>query len=217
MAPNLSKGVDSKQPTEQLPAPPSSLSHIGNPNRQPAVSVPHARTRTDAVQTSSDQFKAKSAMVTNVLHDPRAERQREGLGLSEATSAGSHPVTEPAPPSSSLISPPASSNDDIGSSPINTAMLYSPSPPPTKTVSNQAHKEVHQRYTPESGSLRRASSSSFEQRRQDTGQPDVKVSPVSAPVNEMKTASNAMADQESLRLIKELQVQDYGLRKRGKS
>ena len=199
----------------------------GSPDTSSSASTIHSRIGIEAVQTPaegtnivetpSDQSVAESGVVINVQHSSMAERPDEGVVLSEATPSQSRPATALARPSSSLISPPASSNDDIGSSPINTAMMYSPSPPPSKLLSNQAHKEVLQRHTPESGSLRRASSSSFEQRRQDHGHYDAKKLPIAAPSSETRTAPMAIADEESLRLIKELQVQEYGLRRRGKA
>ena len=156
-------------------------------------------------------------MVAKVPQDARLDRKHEALGVDEAAMTEAPTAMEQPPPSSSLISPPASSNDDIGSSPLTGTATYSPSPPPSKHLPSQATKEMHQRSTPESGSLRRASSSSFEQQRQDGGQSKEDVPSLPAASNEPRMASSAVTDQESLRLIKELQVQDYGLRRRAKS
>ena len=184
-------------------------------------------------------------------------------------------------PASSLVSPPASTSDDAGHSPPAGNEIWTPSISSSRQSSRQP-KQMHlqQRNTPESGLVRRASTSSygentvqkevdngtsptvtepsssdqqpthqnpgaettaettaepsvfqFPYRRNSSGQlaqvPDVppnlrssapptqhpKSTPFvkSPPVNERSTQE----DEESLKLIKELQAQDYGLRRRG--
>ena len=114
-------------------------------------------------------------------------------------------------PASSLVSPPASSHDDLGNSP---SLQWAPSSPLPEQPSPQL-KQL-QRYTPESGSLRRTSSSSAGEipREQSASRGDIK--PPSDPRPNGLQKSMYMTDEESLRLIKELQAQDLGLRKRGK-
>ena len=180
-------------------------------------------------------------------------------------------------PASSLVSPPASTSDDAGHSPPAGNGTWTPSISSSRQSSRQP-KQIHlqQRNTPESGLVRRASTSSYgeitgqkevgnetsptvtepsssdqqpshqrpdaettaeptvsqsQYRRNSSGQlaqiPNVppnlrssapptqhpKRSPVvrSPSVNERSTQE----DEESLKLIKELQAQDYGLRRRG--
>ena len=218
LAPNVNEAAAPQQPSEGFPATPKSIPHVGSLGSNPTVLISQARMDVDKEQISGHGTLAKSTLMEiDDQHTSKAEHPQRGQISNEVATTESHQTAELAPPSSSLISPPASSNDDVGSSPINTAMLYSPSPPPSKPLSNQAPKEGHQRHTPESASLRRASSSSFEQRRQDVAQYDLKELSGAAPSSEPRKAPTNMADRESLRLIKELQVQEYGLRKRGKS
>lgn len=179
-------------------------------------------------------------------------------------------------PASSLVSPPASTSDDAGHSPPARNELWTPSI--SSRQSSRQPKQIHlqQRNTPESGLVRRASTSSCGentvQKEVDKGtsstvtepssseqqptqqrsgaetvaepsvfqfryQPNMseqlaqvphvppnlcrstpstqhpKSSPVvrSASVN----ARSTQEDEESLKLIKELQAQEYGLRRRG--
>ena len=179
-------------------------------------------------------------------------------------------------PASSLVSPPASTSDDAGHSPPAGNETWTPSISSSRQSSRQP-KQIHlqQRNTPESGLVRRASTSSYgentvqkevengtsptvtepsssdqqpnhqmpgaettaepsvfqsQYRRNSSGQlaqvsnvpPNLRSSapptqhPRSSPVvrshvNERSTQE----DEESLKLIKELQAQDYGLRRRG--
>lgn len=145
-------------------------------------------------------------------------------------------------PNDFLISPPASSHDDVGNSPPNGNSAHTPSPTRSRQSSQQprkdeqqpmqgkdqkhTHYEPRKRDTPESGSFRRTSSSSFDQsdRRSD----QVKEQPMlpstsqqgdSHPSPKQRTPRRASdilvnADPESVRLIKELQAQDLGLRRR---
>ncbi len=179
-------------------------------------------------------------------------------------------------PASSLVSPPASTSDDAGHSPPAGNDTWTPSISSSRQSSRQPKQiQLQQRNTPESGPVRRASTSSygentvqkgvdngisptvtepsssdqqpshqmpgaetitepsvfqFQYRRNSSGQlaqiphepPNLrgstptqhpKSSPFvrSPPVNERSTQE----DEESLKLIKELQAQDYGLRRRG--
>ena len=181
-------------------------------------------------------------------------------------------------PASSLVSPPASTSDDAGHSPPAGNETWTPSVSSSRQSSRQPKQiQLQQRNTPESGLVRRASTSSYGetnlhkeevdnvisptvtepsssdqqsshqrpgaetvaepsvfelQYRRDSSEqlahvPEVpanlrgstpptqhpKSSPVvrSSPMNERSTQE----DEESLKLIKELQAQDYGLRRRG--
>ncbi len=119
------------------------------------------------------------------------------------------------PPASSLVSPPASSHDDAGISPISANAGWKSSTVSSRHSSSQP--KHMQRYTPESGSMRRASSSSYGENAQERP-----TSPVTADLSsdqkpKARTGSESIADEESMRLIKELQAEEYGLRRRGKA
>ena len=180
-------------------------------------------------------------------------------------------------PASSLVSPPASTSDDAGHSPPAGNETWAPSISSSRQSSRQP-KQIHlqQRNTPESGLVRRASTSScgentvqkgvdngtsptvtepsssdqqpthqrpgaetiaersvfqFQYRRNSSEQlaqvplvtPNLRGStpptqhPKSSPFvrSTSVNARSTQEDEESLKLIKELQAQDYGLRRRG--
>ena len=219
IAPTANVLAAPQQFIEQRSFMPDGILNLEDLTKEPTVMVSQAPVNVVAAQaqTARDQSSTESAaIVAKIQQDARSEQKHEEPGEDEAATTEAPTATGQPPPSSSLISPPASSNDDVGSSPINGVATYSPSPPPSKQLPSQAQKEVHQRYTPESGSLRRASSSSFEQQRHGSGQNKGDELPLAAASNEPRMPPIAVTDQESLRLIKELQVQDYGLRRRGK-
>ena len=125
-------------------------------------------------------------------------------------------------PTSSLFSPPASSHEETGHSPTGARDTWPPSGSSSRQSSSQPKQtQQHQRYTPESGPLRRASSSSYG----DNGMKSAvekAPSPTAIEPSQFDQKSSyqrlsfeAVADEDSLRLIKELQAQDYGLRRRG--
>ena len=122
------------------------------------------------------------------------------------------------PPVSSLVSPPASSHDDSGISPISAHAGWKSSTISSRHSSSQP-KQM-QRYTPESGSMRRASSSScsenLQEQRASPKRTDLSPDP-SDQKPKARTSSESMADEDSMRLIKELQAEEYGLRRRGKA
>ena len=180
-------------------------------------------------------------------------------------------------PASSLVSPPASTSDDAGHSPPAGNETWTPSITSSRQSSRQP-KQIHlqQRNTPESGLVRRASTSScgenivqkevdngtsptvtepsssgqqpthqrpgaetiaepsvfqFQYRRNSSEQlaqdplvpPNLRGStpptqyPKSSPFvrSTSVNARSTQEDEESLKLIKELQAQEYGLRRRG--
>ena len=136
------------------------------------------------------------------------------------------------PPASSFISPPASTHTDAEGTPPAPHVSVTPSTLSSRHSSRQP-KQV-QRYTPESGSARRASSSTADGmtgRRASTStaggavmeksaSPTVGLSTPGAAreaAHKRSKASLGADDAESLRLIKELQAQDYGLRRRGRA
>ena len=108
-------------------------------------------------------------------------------------------------PSSSLVSPPLSSHENVGESPMAAGTT------PTKSQSSsrgtsQPPQENFQRYTPESGPIRKVSYTSS------------RIPSVEQEVPKAKKHRTSIedADLESIKLIKELQAQDLGLRRRAK-
>ena len=129
------------------------------------------------------------------------------------------------PAASSLVSPPASSHNDAGRTPPAPETKLTPSSSSSRHSSR--HPKQVQRYTPESGSTRRASSSSDVAdtmaeksasliKRIDTTTVNGEVDGSPKRVKPRLSSEN-FADEESLRLIKELQAQDYGLRRRARA
>jgi len=145
---------------------------------------------------------------------------------------GPNPATA-SEPAASLVSPPASEHQNAGNIP--------PSPPTTSSR-HSSHHPKQQRYTPETAS-RRASTSSTndaaeasESGRASSGPTTggKEVSPMttisttgddekkeiglesSAEKRKPRGSMDGIADEESLRLIKELQAEEYGLRRRGR-
>lgn len=115
---------------------------------------------------------------------------------------------------SSLVSPPASSRDDGVNSPETVNNQWASSRSSSEQSSVQP-KQMQQRYTPESGPMRRGSSSYGETMPENNlSSPTIEASPYQKPRGRL--SSDYKADEESLRLIKELQAQDLGLRRRGK-
>lgn len=122
---------------------------------------------------------------------------------------------------SSLVSPPASSHEDVGVS-----------PPSSSRQSSLQPKQQQSRFTPDSGPIRRASSSSYD------GKPNCSTSDIQQRVTlaygyqgqskqespssvardsaSVQRKGRIEADEESLKLIKELQANDLGLRRRGR-
>ena len=119
------------------------------------------------------------------------------------------------PPASSLVSPPASSHDDAGISLINAHAGWESSTVSSRHSSSQP-KQM-QRYTPESGSMRRASSSSYGENIQEQPGSSVMAGSLSDQKPKVRAISENIADEDSMKLIKELQAEEYGLRRRGKA
>lgn len=119
------------------------------------------------------------------------------------------------PPASSLVSPPASSHDDAGISPINAHAGWKSSAVSSRRSSSPPKQMP--RYTPESGSMRRASSSSYGENAQENAASPVVTDLSSDQKPKARIGSENMADKESMRLIKELQAEEYGLRRRGRA
>ena len=135
------------------------------------------------------------------------------------------------PAASCLVSPPASSHED-SEQPHQTE-----NPKPIYSGSSSRHSSRHgqtQRFTPESGPARRESSSSSSSAAmvntlaaEDKPSNTSSLSPIlseqqavdSAQQKRMKARahSDTVPDEESFKLIRALQAEDYGLRRRKKS
>lgn len=116
-------------------------------------------------------------------------------------------------PASSLVSPPASSHNDFSNSPNSQC---DPSNPFLEQCSPQS-EHMQNRYTPESGPMRRASSGSCNEVAPEQAAHLETIKPPLGSKPTMVPQTVCMADEESLRLIKELQAQELGLRRRGKA
>ena len=136
-------------------------------------------------------------------------------------------------PAASLVSPPASLHADVGRTP--------PSPYATSSRHSSQHPKQLQGYTPESGPRRDSSSSvdelpttSNDGRAGSSVSEAVAMGKDTSPMTTISTTGDDEpklevprrksrgsidngADEESLKLIKELQAQDYGLRRRAKA
>ena len=126
--------------------------------------------------------------------------------------------TQHQPPASSLVSPPASTHTDNESNTPTRSRRDSStiSSAPTSRLSSRQPKAA-QRYTPESGPARRSSTSSMGGRihERESESPSVVGSAVKKARRGSRLSSEIIADEESLRLIRELQAEDRGLRRRG--
>ena len=116
------------------------------------------------------------------------------------------------PPASSLVSPPASLHDDAGVSPVDAHAGWKSSTLSSRHSSSQPKQT--QRYTPDSGSMRRASSSSYDENALENAMSSVMADRFSDQKAKARNGSENAADEESMRLIKELQAEEYGLRRR---
>ena len=127
----------------------------------------------------------------------------------------------PQPPASSLVSPPASAHTDAEQTPPAATRPKNMTPSATASSSRQSSRPAKtvQRYTPESGSPRRESTISHER---GSGSPTVVGGMMTGSASVQKRTKSRMgseieADEESMRLIRELQAQDMGLRRRGRA
>ncbi|KAL8970056.1 MAG: hypothetical protein Q9197_004022 [Variospora fuerteventurae] len=129
------------------------------------------------------------------------------------------------PAASSLVSPPASSHDD-SEQPVPSTDHEKPTYSGSSSRYSPRHPAQIQRYTPESGPARRDSSSSMvidntshaEDQSLSTYPTTAPVPPDSAQkrIAKARLSAEVEADEESLKLIKALQAEDYGLRRRAR-
>lgn len=177
-------------------------------------------TVTNASHQDNQQHRGDSEDQVHLISVNSPSSQKGSLAM-EAPFLEHHSSVEQ--PAASLVSPPASAHDDAEKSPVTNQ----PSNLASSTSSRHSsrHPKHVQRYTPESGPARRASSSSVGDVgvgkstaaavtvlsvRTDAETPrapkDLKANP----------SPEAVADEESLKLIKELQAEEHGLRRRGR-
>lgn len=209
------------------PAPPTEVTSVdlssrtvetASPNPQPALDYTvfeTAENLEDEVQLVATSPPRDFRLEVKFIPDPHGPHQ-----------------TFSQPPVSSFISPPASTHTDAEGSPPAPHASTTPSTLSSRHSSRQP-KQV-QRYTPESGSARRASSSTADGmtgRRTSTSTAGGATTEKSAsPMVDAVTAVTAREgshkrskpligpdDEDSMRLIKEIQAQEYGLRRRGRT
>ena len=156
---------------------------------------------------------------TAIIHSPRPNQP---IHPQITDPEESENIEQPA--ASSLVSPPASSHDDVGKSPLPSQAELTPSTSSSRHSSR--HPKQVRRYTPESGPARRTSSSSVGEANAgksivgDIGQPTIPTSPMfssSRRQSKVDGGLDIVADEESLKLIKELQAEEHGLRRRRRS
>jgi F-box and leucine-rich repeat protein 10/11 len=149
------------------------------------------------------------AAVTSPLAELKCEPEVEGLNSSQ-------------PLASSLVSPPDSTHAGGEQTPPATGKIKGFTPPTTSASSRHSSRpaKVAARFTPESGTVRRPSSSSAGgafSRESTSPTTSLPTSATSHKRSKSRAQSEIEADEESLRLIRELQAADLGLRRRGRS
>ena len=210
--PSLPNGFPQASPVEAFPLDPALFEDITNSiQREEQTTVP-VTLRQSIGPTSVSPHRyieelsekvAEQWQITNSCPAPDIEIGAATLESRESFQA----------PASSLVSPPASSHDDAGISPTNSHAGWKSSP--GSRHSSSQPKQM-QRYTPESG-MRRASSSSCGDNAQENVASPVIADLSSDQKSKSRICSENMADEESMKLIKELQAEEYGLRRRGRA
>ena len=120
-------------------------------------------------------------------------------------------------PASSLVSPPASIHDDeVVKGNISPDGSWTVADPVVQHIPAQ-QEPMQQRYTPDSGSMGGASSSSCGDVAPEYDRLIQKQEPTSNQKVKARLGSDLQADEDSLKLIKELQAQELGLRRRAKA
>lgn len=153
-----------------------------------------------------------SAIATSPLVEMKME-----LRFDEPRLASDVQLSQQMP--SSLASPPESTDTYAGLSPRTSKVNAGMTPPATASSSRHSSHPVHQtqQYSPESGGTRRASTISIgEAVLHVGGSPSLSTSLARRGSNRGR-GSTAEADEDSLRLIKELTAQEMGLRRRGRT
>ena len=188
---------------------------MSSPVQDPSPAVANAN------EQNIQQRRGNSEDHIHLMSDSSPSSQKASLEM-EAPFLEQHSSVEQ--PAASLVSPPASAHDDAEKSPV--ASQPSNLGSSTSSRHSSRHPKQVQRYTPESGPARRASSSSFgEVGVGKNTAAVVKVLNVRTDFETPRTprdvkanfSPEVAADEESLKLIKELQAQEHGLRRRGRA
>lgn len=200
-----------------------------------------SQVRADALDEKSGCVVAKTKKVADHnLHNSDATQLIEGMTVVDEENGNPTPLKQTRlvvhrstnsqidsleqPAASSLVSPPASSHDDNGKSPPPSQTELTPSTSSSRH-SSRYPKQV-QRYTPESGPARRTSSSSAGEANAGKSASAARVQltietlpvvAVSRRENRIDGVQEIVPDEESLKLIKELQAEEHGLRRRRRS
>ena len=119
-------------------------------------------------------------------------------------------------PASSLVSPPASIHDDDACKVSNSPDASWSACDPVAQSAVVQEEPMQQRYTPDSGSMDGASLSPRDKAMPEEDMPAHVQEPRPTPSLKTAVGSDFQADEDSLKLIKELQAQELGLRRRGK-
>lgn len=189
-------------------------------NKNNPTTAPEMKVFNRNVEASLEDVEDEVQLVVATPHpktDQKGVKSSEVPGLERTES-----LEQPA--ASSLVSPPASSHDDAEESPPSSHTAVTPCASSSRHSSR--HSKQVQRYTPESGPARRASSSSAGDAvvrkitpapaNPLTADPETGTNP-SQRITKASTGLDIVADEESLKLIKELQAQEHGLRRRGRA
>ncbi|KAL9595827.1 MAG: hypothetical protein Q9219_006204 [cf. Caloplaca sp. 3 TL-2023] len=201
----LADSLPADGPMSDQPLKPNNVEEVQLPELNPNFRV----SRPTSMPINDTRVDAEAVLSLSSTGEEMGAAQIPIQGLGENFSLEKLRFEQPA--ASSLVSPPASSHDGY-EQPTPTV-----DPRATCSGSSSRHSSRHpmqtQRFTPESGPARRNSSSSI---IVDTRVFEVK-SPSISPLSinsAQRLSSDTVADEESLRLIRALQAEDYGLRRR---
>jgi hypothetical protein len=163
----------------------------------------------EAGNVEEDSDMAPGSPQVGFKSEPGAEKSTDGIALAPANES-----------SSSLVSPPESAHTDVEKTPPaqSTTKSMTPSVNPGYQPPQTDPAKQGPRFTPDSGPARRASTSPLGEGSVGAGSsPVFGQGGISAPKRmKSRKSSEIDADPESLKLIRELQVQDMGLRRRAK-
>ena len=210
----LPSGVEEK-PSQSRPPPESTdISHLLDPELlvEPQNNVQQQQQQQQQQQPAVFHPEDEVNLIaTSPLSDLKCELDPETALISQSLT-------------SSLVSPPDSTHAGSERTPPTTSKLKRITPPTTGASSRDSSRPANpvklpSRFTPESGTVRRPSTSSTGgafSRESTSPTMSVPLSATSQKRNKSRMSSDIDVDEESLKLIKELQAEDRGLRKRGR-
>ena len=193
----------------------STIIEPSQPTNVVASFVPHDQ-ENDITAAASGPFNPEdevNLIATSPLSEMKYEPEVEESPIASSTKAAQQVAT-------SLVSPPESTHTDAEKTPPATAKAKGVASPGTSASSRHSSRPAKQaqRYTPESGTVRRASTSSAGVAfGRESGSPTTSVGTSGTSHKKMKSRMNSEieADEESLKLIRALQAEELGLRRRG--